>query len=724
MKRLAWLLLSGLVLSACTQDGTATELTLTVQSDLTVPDELDRVTVSVVGQELAQDPAADLREKPLPRSLTLVHTAGPLGPLQITVRGWRDSQLVVQKDLQAYFSASASKALTVLLERACKDTLCASGATCEQGSCVAVTDELDAGALLPDGSLPRPRPDAGGDARVPADATIELDADAAELVGTDAGTPPGSDASGSVPDASAAEAGLPDASPPSAGAPPSCALMLPVTGDSYQANTMVALRGSCSDPETGALTDGLRWSSQLEGPLGAGGSLDTTLKTVGTHHLSLCALDPRDPALTGCAAVDVAVSMSAQPSVAISAITQGNASAQPFASGSPLSFSGTASGAGVSLSWRDDLQGALGSGATVSSSTPLVGRHTVTLTVQDRAGLTRSATRSYVVVAAGESNLVSPFATVNATLDSAGDPAVSMIASDPQVRAYVPNSSGVLYRFDGSALGSPASVAIGQPPLLGVVQDAQLALEKDLSYLATDQGLTVCGYKPANGVVEPCTTYGRGLALQSANTLSVLRMSAGATDVLLAGTDSGVFLPDNVLGSTRGTVALRGRKIFDMLAVSGQAALATDNGLYLFAPTSQMTVRFGSADGLPSNQLSSLALGSDGSLWIGTSNGLANYQPTAPIASRWTSWNTDAGLAGNRVNGVAVQRVSELSPARDVVWIASSGGVTRLDTLTRTLQRFTTTDGLPSNEVLAVHVLANGIKLFGTSKGLGHYVGP
>ncbi|MDB4989296.1 MAG: hypothetical protein JWN04_4474, partial [Myxococcaceae bacterium] len=553
--------------AGCTSSSSATELTLTITSDLTVPDQLDRVTVSVVGQEVTDDPTADLRDKPLPRSLTLVHDSGPLGPLQITVRGWSGSQLVVQKDLQAWFLESAHAVLAVQLESACREMLCSTGMTCEQGHCVPVSGGSD-GGIAPHDAMVGPEQDASrADAQRPAPDAAPAPDGATDAAADGSATPPVPDAS-TQPDAGAPDTGVPvvpDAGPPpvSGGAPPVCTLSLPAIGDSYQVNALVALRGSCSDPETGPLTAGLSWASQLDGPLGAGGTLDVPLRTVGAHHLTLCASDPRDSSLVGCSAVDVTVTLFAQPTATITAITQSGSATLPFSAASGIAFTGVGTGAGVTLSWTDDLAGALGNGASVALDTPLVGRHSVTLTATDRNGVARTALRLYVVVAAGETNLFSPFTTVNTTLDTAGDPGVTMIASDPLSRAYVPNSSGVLYRFDGNSLSSPAPIAIGQPPLLGVVQDAQLVVEKNMTYLATTQGLTVCSYNALAGVAEPCLTYGRGPAMQSINVLSVLRMSAGAMpgpllpmDVLLEGTDNGVFIPDAVVGSTRGAVLL------------------------------------------------------------------------------------------------------------------------------------------------------------------------
>ncbi|MET0285411.1 MAG: hypothetical protein ABW352_13105 [Polyangiales bacterium] len=703
------LLLLSTLLFACTEGGAVNDdatLTLSITSNLRVPQELDRVTVRVAGQDTAIDPEADLREHPLPRTLTLVHESGPLGPFAVSVRGYFGSSLVVQRDLTASFPSSGNTDLTVDLDRSCRNIACVQGETCESGRCVIIGGVEDAGfdAARPDASH-----DAGQDAN---DATLDAQVqDAASDANADADAD--ADA-GEQPDAAGEDAG----SDASSAQPPTCTITLPVTGDVYQTGALFPLRGSCTDPETGALS-ALTWLSSQDGLLGSGAELEGRLSSASAQRISLCAPDPRDPMVVGCASVDVTATTTPQPAVGIASITQGNLVASPYSASAPLSFAGVGTGAGVTLSWSDDVQGPLGSASSATLATPFVGRHTVTFSVLDRNGVQRTATQSYLVLGAGESTLVSPLANVNSELDRAGDLPVATIASDGQSRAYVPSSSGVWYRFDGNQLTSNATAAVGQPPLRDVVQDAQISGNN--SYLATRDGLTVCNYNPGNGAGEPCMNFRAGGLLQSQNFLSVLRMvDSRNVDTLLVGSDNGLFLSESVNGSARGSVILRPRVVNDMVALNGQAALALDNGLTLLLPSTQQQVRFTTAEGLPSNNLRSLAVAPDNTLWIASAGGLAHYEPGS---NRITSWTTTRGLPSNNCTGVAVQRVTQLSPARDIVWVSTAAGIARLDTLNSTVTTYSTVDGLPSNNALAVHVLANGTKLFGTQNGLARYVG-
>lgn len=716
---LGWL--SACALLACTSgspDARST-LTLTITSSLEVPLELDLVTVRVSGQESANDPAADLLQRSLPRTLTLVHESGPLGPFPVTVRGYHGTELVIRRDVNAAFPDSGNRDLTINLDRICKNVVCVPSETCELGLCVPIGSEPDDAGVDAATRDAATRDAAREDAATGDAGPLDAGADAADARADDGAIP--DDASVDVdamPAADAATDAATDAGQVDAGAPPSCSLALPVTGDAYQTGVLFPLQGSCSDPETGVLSE-LTWLSSRDGLLGNGASIEARLTTADTHRISLCAPDPRDATVVGCASADIVATRTPQPAASITSVSQGTMLASPYRTGSALSLAGAASGAGITLSWSDDMQGALGGTASAQLATPFVGRHTATLTVRDRNGVEQSATRGFVVLGVGETNLVSPLTAVNAELDRAGDLPIANITSDPSSRAYVPSSSGVWYRFDGNILSASATVAVGQPPLRNVVQDAQISA--GASYLATRDGLTVCGYSQAAGAAEPCTNYRAGGVLQSQNFLSVLRMVDSANvDILMVGADSGLFLSESVNGSVRGSTILRGRSINDMAALGSQAALALDNGLTLLTPSTQQQVRFTVGEGLPSNQLRSLAVASDGTLWIASAGGLAHFEPGS---NRITAWTRASGLPSDSCNGVAVQHVTQLSPARDVVWVATTAGVVRLDTLTNALTRFTSADGLPSDNVLAAHVLANGIKLFGTQSGLAHYVG-
>ncbi|MCC7374819.1 MAG: hypothetical protein IT581_09195 [Verrucomicrobiales bacterium] len=76
--------------------------------------------------------------------------------------------------------------------------------------------------------------------------------------------------------------------------------------------------------------------------------------------------------------------------------------------------------------------------------------------------------------------------------------------------------------------------------------------------------------------------------------------------------------------------------------------------------------RFTRRDGLPDNALTALAVDTKGTLWIGTSAGLARYD-----GIRFGAWTRDSGPAGGAVTALAVDD-------RDQLWFASDRGLFRL----------------------------------------------
>ena len=402
------------LLAACASPSTTPRIVLQVDSDLTVPSELDRITVEVEGQTLPGAAEADLHEKGLPRSLTLLHDSGPLGPVRVTVHGWLGATELLQRKLDVWFQADAEERIFVSLDRSCLSVMCEAAATCQLGSCIAVPTIQPAHTVTTQGDAGKPSElDGGTDAArqteppsadaaagsVPPDsqdASQKSDASPVTPVGTsDAGVADGGPSTTATPDAATPP---PPPPPPTPGQKPVCSIALPVQNDFVSVNTQVAFRGSCTDPETGPVSAGLTWTSQVDGQLATGASSSGKFLTAGRQRLTLCAPDPRDARVTGCTSIDVSVTAIAQPSAEIISIMQsGGASGLMFFNDAPIEFRGVGTGAGVTLSWSDNPQGALGTGTMAALAMPMLGMHTVTLTVRDRDGKTAIRSVSFVV---------------------------------------------------------------------------------------------------------------------------------------------------------------------------------------------------------------------------------------------------------------------------------------------------------------------------------------
>ena len=150
-----------------------------------------------------------------------------------------------------------------------------------------------------------------------------------------------------------------------------------------------------------------------------------------------------------------------------------------------------------------------------------------------------------------------------------------------------------------------------------------------------------------------------------------------------------------------------------------------------------------SQDGMPTDQLMALLEAQNGDLWMATGNGLVRWdghhldvygpedglpspEMLALLESRngdlWIS--TDKGVA--RYDGVEFETFGEaegvppyvLCMYEDddgIIWFATHGGVVRYDGAS--FRRYTTDDGLASNDVHSVHMDSSGILWIGTDGG-------
>ncbi|MDX1744472.1 MAG: Ig-like domain-containing protein, partial [Halobacteriales archaeon] len=188
---------------------------------------------------------------------------------------------------------------------------------------------------------------------------------------------------------------------------PSVSITSPTDGTTVDEGTTVTLTGSASDPEDGDLSASIVWSSDLDGALGTGGSVDATL-SVGTHAVTAAVTDSDSRT----ASTSITVIVNAAPSVSITAPSDG----ATLDAGSTTTFSGTASDPEdgdltASIAWSSSLDGTLGTGGTVDAVLS-EGTHTITATVTDPDGASGSASIEVVVEPPG-------VVTVSATDDTA-----------------------------------------------------------------------------------------------------------------------------------------------------------------------------------------------------------------------------------------------------------------------------------------------------------------
>ncbi len=94
---------------------------------------------------------------------------------------------------------------------------------------------------------------------------------------------------------------------------------------------------------------------------------------------------------------------------------------------------------------------------------------------------------------------------------------------------------------------------------------------------------------------------------------------------------------------------------------------------------------------IPSDLIGAVSTGSNGSIWIGTDNGLARF-----AADGWLHFNTSSGLPGNKVQALLVS----IQDSKEVIWVGTSNGLACLEN--GRWKKFNTETGLPDNNIRAL----------------------
>ncbi len=181
----------------------------------------------------------------------------------------------------------------------------------------------------------------------------------------------------------------------------------PAPGARIVPGAALFLVATASDTEDGSLSAAITWTSDLDGALGTGGTLAVDTLRSGLHTLTAAVTDAN-----GATASDhVSVLVNAPPVVTVTAPADGAL----FAPGDTITLTASASDTedgdlGTLIAWASDRDGALGPGATISTTQLRSGTHTVTAAVSDTRGATTSAQLTLIVNAAPTVVIVTPAA--------------------------------------------------------------------------------------------------------------------------------------------------------------------------------------------------------------------------------------------------------------------------------------------------------------------------
>lgn len=499
----------------------------------------------------------------------------------------------------------------------------------------------------------------------------------------------------------------------------------PADGSVHAPGSQITFTGNACDTVDGQLTGAsLTWSSSVDGPLGTGAFLQTAALTAGLHIITLTATnafnDSRSAAIT--LYVDTA------PQVSITA-PDNNAS---FATSANVHFTGSATDAEdgdltAAIAWYDSASGAFDSGGAASASNLALGKHVVTAAATDSLGVTGQA-RVSILISDGSPLFASRnFGQTNAAL------------RDPSSGEYWLAGNNGLRRVDLSQPGQGTLYTTDNSDLPGNTVHDVLVRSDGALLVATGNGLAACAAPGAGQTGSPsnCNTYqGGDLALQSDNVRTLLELPDGRTVV---GTSQCLMLSSWTSdqhqdfcqgdGSGDGLIADRVQALaYD--ASRGAIWIGTDNGVSLLVAAAAPEVMdrdafsftdVTEADGLVDNDVRAIAVAPSGDLWFATAGGVSRL--AAGAGGLFTSYTAADGLPSNTARGVAIDVVTIDALAHEVVWVATAGGLGRIDAAVPSVIAITTADGLPSNNCFSVELGSQHAKLVGTDLGITIYRG-
>jgi hypothetical protein len=173
---------------------------------------------------------------------------------------------------------------------------------------------------------------------------------------------------------------------------PVSTILMPSNNSTFEEGEDILFQGTGIDAEDGVLLNGsLVWTSSRQGPIGTGNSLSLSNLQSGLHIITLTATDLDGS--TGTATVTIKAQNAVPVPTIVSPLPESN-----YDEGHTILFQGTATDredgslTGASLAWSSNLDGALGTGATLSLDSLSSGIHTITFTATDNDGASASTT--------------------------------------------------------------------------------------------------------------------------------------------------------------------------------------------------------------------------------------------------------------------------------------------------------------------------------------------
>ncbi|MEM1085023.1 MAG: Ig-like domain-containing protein, partial [Verrucomicrobiota bacterium] len=258
---------------------------------------------------------------------------------------------------------------------------------------------------------------------------------------------------------------------------PVVAVSSPVDSSTVNEGVSVTFTATATDFEDGSLAGSLAWTSSIDGGIGAGMTFDSSALSPGNHVITAAVTDSDGG--PGSDAINLTVN--AKPVVSITSPTDGSTSLL----GTSVSFAATANDAEdgdvtASVSWASSLDGAIGSGASFSTTALTAGVHVLTATATDGAGLTGVAS---VTVTVTEPPVVTIISPADSSTSNEGDSvtftATATDAEDGNVEASLSWSSDVDGVIGTGATFNYAALTPGPHVITATATDSGLATGSD-----------------------------------------------------------------------------------------------------------------------------------------------------------------------------------------------------------------------------------------------------
>jgi hypothetical protein len=237
--------------------------------------------------------------------------------------------------------------------------------------------------------------------------------------------------------------------------PAGIAIVSPSNNKIFAEGDSIAFVGQISDAVS-TETYTYSWNSNLSGAIGTTASFNLATLTAGTHTITLTLLNSKSNTVDSDSitiTVGDSSTSTAEPTVSITA-PSGDLI---FNVGETITFTGTAKDykanaiADSSLLWSSNIDGAMGTGGTITSTILSKGQHTITLTATDTKGKSGSA---FIIITVGSASS-SPVVKIT-----------SPATADSSVSTTTPNSynvkAGDVINFIGSATDYDGTTITGE----------------------------------------------------------------------------------------------------------------------------------------------------------------------------------------------------------------------------------------------------------------------